>query len=92
MPLWAEVLLAIAVGPALWLAGAIFFDFVHWVLHAMLRSRWRPLRALAWPHAVHHRWIDRNLDVCWENQWRNVWCHIVPEYLTQLAFSAALAL
>ncbi len=47
MPLWAEVLLAIAVGPALWLAGAIFFDFVHWVLHAMLRSRGPPRSARA---------------------------------------------
>ena len=92
MPLWAEWLLAIAAGPFLWLAGAIVFDFVHFVLHAMLRSRWRLLRALAWPHSVHHQWIDRRLEVRWENQTRNVWCHLIPEYGTQLAFSAALLL
>lgn len=91
MPLAWEIGLAVVVGPALWLAGAIFFDFVHWVLHRMLSSRRALLRALAWPHAVHHEWIDRNLEVCWENQTRNVWCHIVPEYVTQLAFAAALA-
>jgi hypothetical protein len=88
----AEIVLALLLGPALWLAGAIFFDFVHFVLHRMLGSRFRILRALAWPHSVHHAWIDRNLDVQWHLQRRNVWCHIVPEYGTQLAFTAALAL
>jgi hypothetical protein len=58
----------------------------------MLASRWRVLRALAWPHSVHHAWIDRKLDVQWPLQRRNLWCHIVPEYLTQLAFTGGLAL
>jgi hypothetical protein len=88
----AEIGLALLLGPVLWLAGAIFFDLVHFVLHRMLASRFRVLRALAWPHSVHHAWIDRNLDVQWQLQGRNVWCHIVPEYLTQLAFTGALAL
>jgi hypothetical protein len=92
MELWLQIVLAGLAGPVLWLAGAIFFDFVHLVLHAMLRSRWRVLRALAWPHAVHHEWIDRDLEVRWENQSRNIACHIVPEYGTQLVFTAALAL
>lgn len=90
MPGWLEILLAILFGPILWLAGAVFFDLVHWLLHVMLRSHRGLLRALAWPHSVHHEWIDRNLEVRWENQRRNVWCHIVPEYLTQLVFTAAL--
>lgn len=90
MPLALEILLALVAGPVLWLAGAIFFDFVHWILHRLLGSRWPLLRALAWPHAVHHQWIDASLEVRWENQTRNVWCHVVPEYLTQLAFTAVL--
>ncbi len=57
----------------------------------MLRSRGSLLRALAWPHSVHHHWIDRELRVRWEYQRRNIWCHIVPEYATQLAFTGALA-
>lgn len=73
----------------LWAAGTVFFDFVHWVLHRMLRSRWRLLRLLAWPHAVHHRWLDQRLAIHWELQRRNVFCHLVPEYLTQVAFCAA---
>jgi hypothetical protein len=88
----ALVALAFLLAPALWLAGAIFFDFVHFVLHQMLGSRFRILRALAWPHGVHHAWIDRNLEVQWALQRRNVWCHIVPEYGTQLAFTAVVAL
>ncbi len=92
MPFWAEIALAIVLGPFLWLAGAVFFDFVHWVLHAMLRSPLGLLRALAWPHSVHHQWIDRELEVRWENQRRNIWCHIVPEYWTQLVFTTGVAL
>lgn len=72
----------------LFLASTLAFDLVHLVLHALLRSRLAWLRALAWPHAVHHRWLDATLTTRWEFQRRNVWCHIVPEYLTQLAFSA----
>ena len=88
----AQIALALLLGPALWLAGAIFFDLVHFVLHRMLASRSRILRALAWPHGVHHAWIDRNLEIHWDLQRRNLWCHIVPEYLTQLVFTAGVAL
>jgi hypothetical protein len=87
-----EILLAILLGPFLWLAGAIVFDGVHWILHLMLRSRFAWLRGLARPHGVHHEWIDRNLETNWELQSANIWCHIVPEYLTQLAFTGLLAL
>jgi hypothetical protein len=87
-----QILAAILLGPLLWLAGAIGFDAVHWLLHRMLRSRWGLLRTLAWPHAVHHQWIDRELVTHFDRQRANVWCHIVPEYLTQLAFTGALAL
>src|SRR6476620_9528142 len=34
----------------LWSVGTIFFDLVHWILHALLRSRWRFFRSLARPH------------------------------------------
>jgi hypothetical protein len=88
----AEVGLPLLLGPPLWLLGAIGFDAVHWGLHRMLRSRFAWLRALAWPHGVHHQWVDRELAVHYELQRRNVWCHIVPEYLTQLTFTALLAL
>lgn len=87
--LWIAALL---LGPLLWLAGAIFFDAVHWALHALLRSGWAPLRALARPHAVHHEWIDRSLVTHFDRRRANVFAHIVPEYGTQLAFTGVLAL
>jgi hypothetical protein len=74
----------------LWIAGTVVFDGVHWALHRMLGSRWRWLRQLAWPHQVHHEWLDRELRIHPENQRKNVFCHLVPEYLTQLAFSGLL--
>lgn len=87
MSTWLEIPLVILGSVALWCAGTVVFDAVHWVLHLMLRSRWSLLRALAWPHAVHHEWLDRSLHTRWENQGKNVWCHLVPEYLTQAAFT-----
>jgi monoglucosyldiacylglycerol epimerase len=79
-------------GALLWLAGTVVFDAVHCLLHQMLASRSALLRALAWPHGVHHRWLDRELRANWEFQRRNVACHLVPEFLTQVAFSGALLL
>jgi hypothetical protein len=87
-----EVLWIGAAGILLWVAGTVVFDTVHWLLHLMLRSRWAPLRALAWPHAIHHRWLDGELRTNWELQRLNVLCHLIPEYLTQLAFSTSLLL
>jgi hypothetical protein len=88
---WLEIP-GIALGSLLlWIAGTTFFDAVHWILHLMLGSRWRLLRGLAWPHGVHHQFLDEGLAIRWENQRRNLWCHLVPEYLTQLVFSAAMA-
>lgn len=86
------LVLAVLAGAPLWAAGTVFFDAVHWLLHVFLGSRWRLLRALAWPHSVHHQWLDEKLRIVWQKQRANVWCHLVPEYLTQLAFSAALLL
>lgn len=84
---WIEIPLTLIGAVALWAAGTVAFDTVHWILHCLLQSQSRILRAVAWPHSVHHEWLDRTLTTRWENQWRNVWCHLVPEYLTQVAFS-----
>ncbi len=92
MPGPLDILTAVLLGVALWVAGVHFFDLVHWVLHGMLRSRWRPLRLLATPHLMHHRWLDGSLTTRWEYQRANLWGHIVLEYSTQLAFSGLLLL
>jgi hypothetical protein len=92
MPGPADLALALLLGLPVWIAGVHFFDLVHWFLHGMLRSRWRALRWLATPHAMHHRWLDRQLRIRWDQQRANLWGHIVLEYATQLVFSAALLL
>jgi hypothetical protein len=92
MTIAVEVLWTGVAGILLWTMGTVVFDTVHCLLHVMLRSRWVLLRALGWPHGIHHRWLDRELRTNWELQRLNFLCHLVPEYLTQLAFSAALLL
>lgn len=87
-----HVLLVLAGGTLLWVGGTVVFDGVHWLLHRMLRSRLAPVRALAWPHAIHHRWLDRELRIHPDLQGANVVCHLIPEFLTQLAYSGLLLL
>ena len=84
-----RVLLVAFTSFLLWSVGTIFFDLVHWILHALLRSRWRFFRSLARPHTVHHRWLDHRLVIHGELQSRNIVCHLVPEYLIQATFCAA---
>src|SRR5262245_55275119 len=90
MVLRADLLVTIAESLFLWVAGTVVFDGTHWLLHLFLRSRSPLLRLLAWPHGVHHRFLDAQLAIRPEYRRRNVWCHLVPEYLTQLAWSAAM--
>ncbi len=83
--------IGVAVGSlAVFLASTVAFDAVHALLHAMMRSRLRLLRAVGGLHGVHHRFLDRDLRV--HEEWRraNLLCHVIPEYLTHLAFSGAL--
>jgi len=82
---------SVLLAPLLWLAGTVLFDAVHAVLHAMLRSRFRALRALARPHAIHHAWLDGRLRTHWEHRRGNVVGHLCLEYATQLAMTGALA-
>ena len=87
---WAKLLLTLLGSLLLWVAGTIVFDAVHWLLHVLLQSRSRALRIVAWPHGVHHRFLDARLSIQSEYQGENTWCHLVPEYLTQLAWSAVM--
>jgi hypothetical protein len=90
MPAVGEIVGPLLLGLVVWVAGLHVFDLLHWALHGMLRSRWRLLRLLASPHAMHHRWLDGRLEIHWEGQAANFWGHIMLEYGTQIAFSAAL--
>jgi hypothetical protein len=86
-----SVSVALVLALPVFLASTVAFDVVHWLLHRLLRARSPWLRALARPHAVHHEWLDGRLRIHPDRQWGNVWCHLLPEYLTQIAFTALVA-
>ena len=74
------------------LASTVAFDVVHWLLHQLARSRSRPLRAIGSLHETHHRFLDAELRIHDELIGQNIRHHVIPEFLTQAAFSAALLL
>jgi len=85
-----EVPLVLVAGLLLFLASTVVFDVVHWLLHQLAASRLAPLRAIGGLHEVHHRFLDRSLRIRLEHQRANLLCHVIPEFLTQLAVSLAL--
>jgi hypothetical protein len=87
-PLLEIPLLVVAV-LAVFLASTIGFDVVHATLHHLADSRVAWLRTLGGLHETHHRFLDRELRVHDELIPANLRRHVVPEYLTQLAFAAA---
>lgn len=85
----ATVILQILGGFLLLLVATIVFDILHWLLHAWTGSRYSLLRAAGALHQTHHRFLDRELVIHDELLWRNVWHHVVPEYLVQLSVTLA---
>jgi hypothetical protein len=63
---------------------------VHWLLHRAHGSRIAPLAWAGGLHATHHDFLDRELRVHDELVAVNLRRHVVPEFLTQAAFSGAL--
>jgi hypothetical protein len=74
------------------LASTVVFDVVHATLHACLRARAAPLRALGSLHGWHHRFADCDLQIHEEWTRQNLRWHVIPEYLTHVSFSALLLL
>lgn len=81
-----------------WQSAAVFvvstslFDVLHFLLHRWRRSRFRILRLFASWHQVHHDFLDQNMDVHPELKGKNLWAHLVPEYLTSMGGTLALLL
>ncbi len=76
--------------PLVFLASTIAFDIVHWALHRAHGSR---IAALDWAgslHATHHAFLDSQLRVHDDLIGANIRRHVIPEFLTQAAFSALL--
>ena len=90
MPSLSETLVVLGLGAALLLLGTLAFDALHVLLHRWASSRWPLLRRAAGLHAVHHAFLDRDLCIHADLIPANVICHVVPEYLVQLAATASL--
>ncbi|HWA99083.1 MAG TPA: sterol desaturase family protein [Pirellulales bacterium] len=87
---WIEVVVVfLAQGIGLFVVASLAFDGVHWLLHVCLRSRWPLLRKLAWPHQVHHDFLDRELVFHDDRVRDNLLWHVLPEYTTQVAVCLA---
>lgn len=65
--------------------STLLFDILHYLLHRWGRSHNRLLRAFASWHWVHHAFLDRKMRVNLEIAARNIWYHVLPEYLTSMA-------
>jgi len=90
MPSFPEALAALGLGIALLLLGTLAFDVLHVALHRWTSSRWSLLRAVAGLHSVHHEFLDRDLRIHEDLVPANVMCHVVPEYLVQVAVTVGL--
>lgn len=85
----ATMVLQIGGGVLLLLAATIVFDALHWMLHQWAASPHTLWRSVGNLHQTHHRFLDRELIIHEEWMWPNVWRHVVPEYLVQVAVTLA---
>ena len=87
-----NILLFLAQCIAVFVIASTVFDFVHFLLHRWQRSRIPLLKMFSAWHQVHHDFLDRDMQVHPELSSRNLWAHLVPEFITTLIVTAALAL
>lgn len=70
---------------ATFVVSTLLFDILHYLLHRWGHSRNRLLRTFASWHWVHHAFLDRKMRVNLEIVTKNIWYHVLPEYLTSMA-------
>lgn len=92
MGLAIDVILYVPAVLVVFLASTVAFDVVHWLLHRAMDSRFALLRWAGSMHATHHRFLGRDLRVDTDLIPANLRNHVVPEFLTQAAFSALMLL
>lgn len=73
-------------------ASTTLFDAIHFLLHKWARSRFKLLRLAASWHQVHHRFLDRGMQVHRNLIKANFWAHLVPEFVTTLMGTAIFLL
>ncbi len=71
-------------GVLLFLLSTFLFDVLHYLLHRWRLSSSRLLRTFASWHQTHHDFLDDQMNVHPELVMRNIWAHLVPEYISSL--------
>jgi hypothetical protein len=83
---WLPTLVSwILEGAVVFIASTALFDILHYLLHRWGKSSNPLLRLFASWHWVHHAFLDRKMRVHTDLTFKNVWFHILPEYLTSMA-------
>jgi hypothetical protein len=65
--------------------STLLFDALHYLLHRWGKSRNPLLRTFARWHWVHHAFLDRKMRIHPQLVIRNIFFHVLPEYLTSMA-------
>ncbi|MDR3471258.1 MAG: sterol desaturase family protein [Devosia sp.] len=86
--------IALVAGQAavVFVVSTTIFDILHYLLHRWEASRSRLLRAFSRMHWVHHRFLNLEMQIDPAYRWQNIWCHVVPEYVTSMAGTLAFLL
>lgn len=86
------IVIQVLLGIVLLLIATIAFDALHYLLHRFTQSRFSLLRRLGALHAIHHEFLDRDLQIHEGKIRANIYCHVVPEFLVQVLMTLLLAL
>jgi len=78
-------LIWIVEGTVAFIASTALFDILHYLLHRWGKANNPLLRLFASWHWVHHAFLDRKMRVHTDLTIKNVFYHILPEYLTSMA-------
>src|SRR5579871_1993915 len=82
---WLPTLLIwILEGAVVFVASTAIFDILHYLLHRWGKSSLPLFRLFASWHWVHHAFLDRKMRVHTDLTLKNVFYHILPEYLTSM--------
>lgn len=89
---WLEIALWVPQAIVVFVVSTFLFDALHYMLHRWTKSPNKLLRKFASWHQVHHAFLDRAMRI--NPRWTraNIWCHLVPEYLTASAGTLAFLL
>lgn len=86
------ILLQVVLGIVLLLVATVVFDIIHVLLHYFYQSKSSFLKRIGALHEVHHEFLDRDLKIHEDKIKGNVYCHVIPEYITQLIVTLGFAL